>query len=458
MTKKHGHGQGELIPRSKRPSIPIDSSHQLAVLTGELDWDELLNVVEEIRSAKVKNNAGRPPHLRALVGALLLKASRDLTFRQAEDIVRYYAPARYLCGLTETDWSPDHNTLHDFEFLLGEEGVRLVNEYVVKLALKERLTFSSLAVGDTTAQEAAIPYPNEMKLMAAFLSSVAVAGARAGKKLRDFVSRAEQFQQAKETLREFLLFGTTSERRRQGLAQMLEHVRAVQAKLGRMLAGLSPRLQGYGKVALRRLHQLHQVMERLLPQIEYWHRTGRVAKRKIINLFMPKLYSVLRGKMGKPVEFGLNWGITRLKGGFVLAHVAADRQQLSDARYAVKSVEECKRLFGRAPTAYAYDRAGHSVANVEKLRQLGVCQIGLAPRGRCAWQVEGTAKRRLISERIRIESSIGTLKSRRYGFNRPRARSERMMGAYGQRAVLGMNLTRLAKGLADRAGFQLAPM
>ncbi len=38
-------------------------------------------------------------------------------------------------------------------------GVRLINEYVVKLALKERLTFSSLAAGDTTAQEAAIPYP-----------------------------------------------------------------------------------------------------------------------------------------------------------------------------------------------------------------------------------------------------------------------------------------------------------
>jgi len=83
MTKKHGHRQGELISRSKRPTIPIQSSHQLAVLTEELDWDELLDLVEEIRSAKVKNDAGRPPHLRALVGALLLKASRDLTFRQA---------------------------------------------------------------------------------------------------------------------------------------------------------------------------------------------------------------------------------------------------------------------------------------------------------------------------------------------------------------------------------------
>ena len=72
MTKKHGYGQGELIPRSKKPTIPIDSSHQLAVLTVELDWDELLEVVEEIRSSKMKNAAGRPPHLRAMVGALLI--------------------------------------------------------------------------------------------------------------------------------------------------------------------------------------------------------------------------------------------------------------------------------------------------------------------------------------------------------------------------------------------------
>ena len=111
MTKKRGVGQGELIPRSKRPTIPIESSHQLVVLTDELNWDELLGLAEEIRLAKLKNNAGRPPRLRrALVGALLLKAARDLTFREAEDLIRYYAPARYLCSLTETEWSPDHNT------------------------------------------------------------------------------------------------------------------------------------------------------------------------------------------------------------------------------------------------------------------------------------------------------------------------------------------------------------
>ena len=138
--------------------------------------------------------------------------------------------------------------------------------------------------------------------------------------------------------------------------------------------------------------------------------------------------------------------------------VEATPGKLVDARYVVKSVEECRRLSGRVPKAYAYDRAGHSAANVEELRSVGVRHIGLAPRGRTRWEVSGAMKRRLVSERVKVEGSIGTLKSRRYGFNRPRARSEAMMGECGQRAVLGMNLTKMARGLAERRGFQLATM
>ena len=92
----------------------------------------MLEFVENIRLSVVKNAAGRPPQLRALTGALLLKATRDMTWREAADLIRHYAPARYLCGLTETDWSPDHRTLHDFAVLLGEEGLRLINELTVK--------------------------------------------------------------------------------------------------------------------------------------------------------------------------------------------------------------------------------------------------------------------------------------------------------------------------------------
>jgi len=152
--------QADLFPRSRRPVIAIEENHRLVQMTDEIDWTELQELVESIRRSKLKSEAGRPPRLRALTGALVFRATRTMTLRETEDQIRYYAPARYLCGLTETEWTPDANTIQDFEQLLGEDGIRRINEYVVKWAVEEKLADPAVVVADTTAQEAAIPHPN----------------------------------------------------------------------------------------------------------------------------------------------------------------------------------------------------------------------------------------------------------------------------------------------------------
>jgi len=197
-------------------------------------------------------------------------------------------------------------------------------------------------------------------------------------------------------------------------------------------------------------------MGKLVPQIRHWLRTGFVASGKIISLNIPQLYSIVRGKVGNAVEFGLSWGITRLRGGFVLATMASDKTDLTDPTYAVRAVEDLVALFGKAPRSYAYDRGGYSTQNVERLGKLGVRNIGLAPRGRAPWEVQGKVKDRLIRERALVEGSIGTIKCLKYGFNRPAAHSAAMMGLCGQRAVLGLNLTKLLRGAAEKRGIALA--
>ena len=446
--------QPELFERSKRPTIPIDPNHRLVLLTDETDWTELEERVEEIRMRKLKSAAGRPPHLRALIGALVLKATRDMTWREAEDLIRYYAPARYLCGLTETEWSPDHTTLHDFAVLLGEEGVRLINEYAVKWAVEEKLADPSVVVGDTTAQEAAIPYPNEMGLMAAFMSSVGAASQRGGAALKRFAAKVHtKFKAAKEKVRRYRLFTKTKKARLKLLTEMASLVEGAQSQLAQALEesrAAGRQVSKYSKVALAKAAKLHETMKKLLPQIRYWLRTGKVAADKIINIHIPELYSIVRGKVSKPVEFGLSWGITRLRGGFMLATMASNRRELIDTKFAVRAVDHCIALFGKAPRAYAYDRGGHSLENVAELKRKGVKEVGLAPRGRATWAVAVEMKEKLVRERALVEAGIGTLKTRRYGFNRPRTRSANMMGAYGQLAVLGFNLNKLARGLARR--------
>jgi hypothetical protein len=196
-------------------------------------------------------------------------------------------------------------------------------------------------------------------------------------------------------------------------------------------------------------------MNKLVPQIRYWLRTGFVAADKIISLQIPELYSMVRGEMGKTVEFGLTWGITRLRGGFLLGRLAMDRRELVDAKFAVKAVEDHIALLGKPPHAYAYDRAGRSEKNIKQLKELGVRDVGLAPRGKTGWAVSESTREKLVKERALVEAGIGAVKSSRYNFHRPRARSMRMMGACGQLALLGFNLNKLARGLAARRDVEL---
>lgn len=449
-----GNSQPELFPRSKRPTIALAADHPLVRLTDLLDWTTLVALAETIRRKKLKSPAGRPPHLRALVGVIVLMGLRRMPLRETEDQVRYYAPARYLCGLTETGWTPDFTTIQDFEAQMGEEGLEQLNGSVVDLAVELGLADPRVAVGDTTCQEAAIPHPNEMGLMGGFIRSMNLAAQRVGHQVGQWLKQVgSQLKAAKEKVREYRLFAKTKEVKDRVLKEMVECVAKLQAGLGRVLEqtrqGVS-QLKGHAVDARRKLEQLCETMGQLLPQIRYWLKTGRVAVGKIISLHIPSLYAVVRGKVGKAVEFGLLWGITRLGGGFVLAKRAKDKQELVDTRFAVQAVEDLIDRYGVVPKAYAYDRGGWSEANVERLKELGVKQVGLAPRGRAAWVVSGRARQRLIRERAMVEGSIGTAKSPRYGFNRPVRRSTEMMGVSGQRAVLGANLTKLLRGLEKR--------
>lgn len=454
--------QGELFRRSTRAVIALDEKHRLVLMTQEIDWTELEELVQAIRMSKLKSEAGRPPHLRALIGAVVFRATRKMTYRDTEDQIRHYAPARYLCGLTETEWTPDANTIQDFEELLGEDGTRRLNEYVVKWAVEEKLADPQVVVADTTAQEAAIPHPNEIGLMATFVTAVVAASKKVGGALKGFVDRAGKlFSAAKRKVREYRLFAKekTKAAKDRMVAEMATVIEKVQGTLGRTLRDVSletsSRLRKYKKVAWAKLVRLHQTMGKLVPQIRYWLRTGYVAANKIISLQIPELYAIVRGKVGKTVEFGLSWGITRLRGGFLLATLAKDKAELHDARFAVRAVKDHIARFGKPPRAYAYDRGGWSEQNVKELKRLGVRDIGLAPRGRSQWLVSGKTKETLVSERAQVEGGIGTIKCGKYGFNKPSARSATTMGACGQRAVLGYNLNKLIRGLAARRGMVL---
>jgi hypothetical protein len=95
-----------------------------------------------------------------------------------------------------------------------------------------------------------------------------------------------------------------------------------------------------------------------------------------------------------------------------------------DAKFTVRAVDQCLGLFGKAPRAYAYDRAGHSAKNIADLKAKGVKVVGLAARGATAWSVSERVRDELVRERAMVEGGRGTVKSRRYD-SRDRVRGPR---------------------------------
>lgn len=429
----------------KTAQIKIRDKHELVLLTDAMPWPEIIESAMHIRSSRIKGNTGPEPHYRELLGAVTLMAVRSITYRQAEDLIAHYAPARYLCGLMDSTWQPDHITIFEFTQMLGPTGMDFLNKKALEHAQSVGILDPSRMMSDTTAQEAMIPYPNEVGLMKRFTDLVSRNLKRASGKFEAVKGKIKTIASAvKGLVRRSHLFAKTKEAKRKVGKKLYHTTKELHDLLRECVAA------GYGgrtKAALE-LKRLSGVMDRLLPQILFFLETGFVAAKKVIHLQAPELYAIVRGKAGKSVEFGLKWGISRVD-GFVLGFLINGGEHVSDQRFCIQAIREHIALFGGAPAAFGFDRGGYSPVNLKRAAALGVNDVGIAPTGKTPWSVTEGKAENIRRERAQVEGSIGTLKSKKYGFNRPDAKSARSMQTYGHRSILGFNLMKMVRELAD---------
>ena len=434
--------QEPLFPTAKTAEITIDESHVLVKLTDIIEWSDLTVLAMKIREASGKQNTGPTTHYRCLLGAVALMAMRKINYRQAEDLIAYYAPARYLCGLMESDWKVDHVTIFDFMKMLGPSGIEEINKKILGIAKNHKLIDPMEVLSDTTAQEAMIPYPNEVGLMNRYMDLVKKGIGKLGGKFQSFKKTIKvTWKEVKGLVRNSHLFAKTVEEKRKVGKKLYHVISEVQTEIASLLSTGSKLTSKAGKEITR----LSEVMEDLLPQMLHFLETGFVANKKIIHLQMEKLYSIVRGKAGKKVEFGLKWGINRIGGGFVQGFLMKNVAHASDKKFCIEAVKKHIETFGHAPNVYGFDRGGYSKSNIKKLRKMKVKHVGVAPTGNADWVVSEAKKKYIKRERAQVEGCIGTIKRDKYGFNKPDAKSVEAMVSYGHRAILGFNMNKLVK-------------
>lgn len=433
--------------------IVIPEQHEMVILSRVLDWDLMQAIGEANRDEKIQSTRGLRPHYRALNGAVVVRCMKGCDLRSAEDLIRNYIPARYLCDLHNSPWTPDHNTIWDYEVMLGEKGLQELTDYILRTATENGFADPRGLCSDTTAQEANIPYPNEVGHMNGFMKSVRANletlfknGKGLGKKVLGKVK--DVCAKIGKQVRSHRLFAKTRDAKREIEHDLQTLSQNLLNRLGIFLADVDLKkshLHGMGKRALNNLSEDYHNMCQMMAQISKWIQTGQVAKGKIISLFNTHFKAINRGKVGKQIEFGLKWGINQIRGGYVSLFMHSE-MMCHDANYAVLGVQEHIRIFGEAPKDFGFDRAASSAEHKKEIKKLGVKNIAIAPKGQAKWDVGPRVKDKMVRERAQIEGKIGTMK--RMGLNKAEARTNLGVRRSALRAGLCFNLRRFAKDVA----------
>jgi hypothetical protein len=303
---------------------------------------------------------------------------------------------------------------------------------------------------DTTAQERPIGYPNEPGMLRGLAQ-------RCGRVLTQLTKRGVQglddalgqVQTILGSVKEHHLFTEGKGHKRQVLTRILREVGELMVQTRPLVERLARRSERVIQSARSRLMAMHEVIKPLMGQIVHWLSTGQVAAHKIVHVGIPQARAIVRNKSGKKTEFGLAYLLSRLGGGYLFGEriaANADERQMP-----LKALAGYRSIFGpeATPELVVYDRGGDGAKTCQQLARAGVKQVGIQPKGKRPWSVAEGVRQEIRRERGQTEGVIGTLKSNRYHFNKPKERLWATLEMAGPRSIVSFNLNKLMRDVVE---------
>jgi len=432
-------------------TIFVPSENRYRVLSECLPWPELAEIANKFRSQHVNINYGRSLDLRLHLGAYIAQAMNGWTDREAEEMVKYHAGVRVLCSVDGSDKSIDHTSIADFRNAVGPDGAEEINKVIVLHASQQGFTGSRICSSDTTVQEAPIAYPTEVGHLKNIMEKLVGIGA----KLKKGVSKGlEQIKKnGMDIFTEIRLF--TKGKKEKTLEKKKELGKKLHDNVKKMFRIVKKTLKTTGVKTQERYSQGMDLYGTMIDQIKQWMETGFHPAEKIISLWNTTARAINRGKAARAIEFGHRWIITRLERGYVIGRPCQKLGADSDAKISEEVITQFLEVFGEVPESFIYDRGGDGEKNHQFLKDIGVKNNCIFLKGKEKMDVSKKVYQEVKRERALSEASIAVLKGRRYGFNKPLAKSGDSCVTKGQMAMVGANLNKMFQDIAVISGMRM---
>ena len=435
--------------------IEVSLSHPLLLLKRSLPWEAITKVMTRHWREHGKNvdgGAGLPWDVSLYVPLVVLMLIKHVDSRQMEVYLAENVVARVFIGRHQDAQAQirDHSNIARAYAALGKAGIEEVTHLVIQQAHRFGFVDEGVMSSDTTAQELPIGYPNEPGILRGLAQ-------RCGRALRQLQKRGvqglaaalEQVETILRSVKVHHLFTKGRQEKREVLTRILTEVGGLMEQTRPLIARLEASSDHVIQSARSKLSAMHGVIKVLMGQIVHWVATGQVAANKIVHVGIPQARAIVRHKAGKQTEFGLGYLISRLGGGYVFGErieANADERQMP-----LKALAGYRAIFGQqaTPELVVYDRGGDSASTCQQLALAGVPQVGIQPKGKRPWSVVEAVRDQIRSERGQTEGVIGTLKSNRYKFNKPKERLWQTLEMAGPRSILSFNLNKFMRDLVE---------
>ena len=344
-----------------------------------------------------------------------------------------------------------HSNLARAQAALGEAGGQEVNALLVTEAVRGGFGHPEVLSADPTVQEPQIGYPHE----AGIWRGIAQRVVRSLRKVKPRGGQAAAAATAKaqevlKGVKPYPLLTKTKAEKDGVLQQLVQQTQALSAASQQVIMAVKETTSQAVKSAVAKLKPMATVTQVLIPQIGQWLATGVVASGKILHAGITTARAIVQNTVGKKGEFGLQWLLTRIEGGYVFGTVGgahADEKQRP-----VVALRQYRAVFGprATPQLLVYDRGGSAAKTVQKLHQAGVTKVGIEPVGQAGWSIAAADQQKVKSQRAKTEGSIGAVKSAKSAFHPGCQRSKQTLVATGQWALVCLNVNKLMRDLVGK--------
>lgn len=453
----------------------LDKNNRWVKLSECIPWDELADSYYETLSVK----QGRPAKdARLVIGAVIIKHKLCLSDEETVDQIQENPYLQYFVGLpgyqTEAPFVP--SLFVEIRKRMGQAMFDAFHGEIIKAVETKRAAQKSnkadeegddkndpppvekshlpedqsrnkgKLIVDATVADQAIRYPTDLSLLnearefsEQIIDLLHSKSSRKQKKPRTYRKNARKAYLAVVKLKR-----PGRKKLRHGIKQQLQYLRRnlkhIEALLEEWPPGMPIPLPYW---LLRRYWVLPHLYRQ---QLEMYRNNARRCDDRIVSISQPHVRPIVRGRQGKPVEFGAKLNVSLTGEG--LAHVDALRwDAFHEGMDLPQQVEAYKDRYGHYPETVLGDSIYGTQANRRYLKQRGIRFAG-KPLGRPKKVTEEnkeemqrlkTQRQREYRERIPIEGKFGQGKNG-YRLNYIRAKRADTSVAWINSIFLVMNL------------------